>query len=187
MEDGTGRKAAYLRGVEPYILKLEENSEASATGPTREHRPVWFGAFAPEWDDPIQGCCWYERHRHAIACHQSAEKAVFPRHRHLVRGGLSGPHGGPVRRVAGHRRRPSHPDPRPHRIGQDAGRLPLHARPSPHRTRTRQVPARPPPPDPPPPPDGQRRWPPSSTRSTVSSPNRYRPSPGAAASSTSPR
>ena len=53
MEDGTGRKAAYLRGVGPYMLKPEENSEASATGPTRQHRPVWFGAFAPNGTIPF--------------------------------------------------------------------------------------------------------------------------------------
>ncbi len=36
------------------MLKLEETSEASATGPTREHRPVWFGAFAPNGTIPFR-------------------------------------------------------------------------------------------------------------------------------------
>ncbi len=36
------------------MLKLEEDSEASATGPTREHRPVWFGAFASNGTIPFR-------------------------------------------------------------------------------------------------------------------------------------
>ncbi len=36
------------------MLKLDENSEASATGPTHQHRPVWFGAFAPEGTIPFR-------------------------------------------------------------------------------------------------------------------------------------